>query len=124
MFCDTAERFVAWLEETMGDMVTQHFVGNMLVHVTGDEAEGEVYTVNHHLIGGDTPHRYTAGGRYLDKYVRIGGRWLFAERHRVIDWWEQVPISDSAHAGGALKGVPGPTDPSYELLPHLAQHSV
>ncbi len=121
MFRGTAEQFVAWVKASMGDMVTQHLVGNMLVRVFGDEAEGEVYTINHHMIGGDAPHRYTAAGRYLDVYRKVAGRWLFASRLRVIDWSESRPVAPAAQAGGVACGSPGANDPAYRHLPRLAR---
>jgi hypothetical protein len=69
---------------------TFHFIGNHLVHVTGDEAEGEVYCTARHLSPG------IHGGldfvmliRYQDRYRRDPGqKWLIADRLVQVDWTE------------------------------------
>jgi len=119
-FCGEAGRFVQWLKDSMGTMITQHVVGNMILRVFGAEAEGEVYTVNYHLIDGAEPIQFIGGGRYLDRYVRHEGRWLFAHRRRVIDWSREEPAKPSPHTASSARGAPGPDDPSYAHLGRMA----
>lgn len=111
-----------WLAASMPpDMTTHHFVGNTLFHVRGDEAEGEIYTLNSHIIPAPTGTiEYLAGGRYLDQYRRVDGRWRFWRRTRVVDWSRQQPAAPAASARGVAQGVAGPADPSHALLPGLA----
>ncbi len=115
-FCGEAPRFVEWLRQSMGAMKTQHLVGNMLIHVEGVEAEGEIYTVNTHIFEGAEPIQMTAGGRYLDRYVKHEGRWLFARRRRVIDWSREEPARLSPFTSSAAQGTVGPDDPSFADL--------
>ena len=118
-FCGSAVDFIAWLRQTMGTMKTQHLVANMLVEIDGTEAEGEIYTVNTHVFDGADPVQMTAGGRYLDRYVKRGGRWLFARRRRVIDWSREEPARPSPYTRSAAQGTCGPDDPSNADLPRL-----
>ena len=118
-FCGPAPAFIDWLRRTMGAMKTQHLVANKLIHVDGVDAEGEIYTVNTHIFEGAEPVQMTAGGRYLDRYVKQGGRWLFARRRRVIDWSREEVARISPYTGKSAQGVPGPGDLSYTDLPRL-----
>ena len=119
-FCGEAPQFVQWLKDSMGTMVTQHVVGNMILRVFGDEAEGEVYTVNYHIIDGAAPIQFIGGGRYLDRYRKHEGRWLFAHRRRVIDWSREEPAQPSPNTASSARGLPGPDDLSYAHLSRLA----
>ena len=118
-FSGTAPNFIAWVRNTMVDMDTHHFVGTTIFRIFGDEAEGEIYTVNHHRLNRLPPVDYVAGGRYLDQYVRHDGRWLFAARRRVIDWATEQPASLALAAQGVARGEAGLSDPSYDSLQRL-----
>lgn len=120
LFSGPATRFVAWLQGAMDGVVTHHFTGNALYHLAGDRAEGEVYSVNYHVMPGDPRRDYVAGGRYLDHYVREGGRWLFASRRRVLDWAHEGPTADAGVAAAVGRGSTGRDDPSWGALPGLA----
>ena len=72
--------------------VTTHFNGQSTTTVDGDAATGESYCLAHHL--------WTENGermllvlsiRYLDRFVRTGGGWRFAERKLVTDWIDKRP---------------------------------
>jgi hypothetical protein len=121
MFNGTGAEFLRWVQQAPASMVTHHFIGNCLFHLDGDEAEGEVYTINSHVIA--TPQGrqdYVAGGRYLDRYVRAGERWFFRHRKRVVDWTHEAPTSAEVMAQGLARGSAGPDDASYKVLPGLA----
>jgi hypothetical protein len=118
MFQGGPDAFVAWLGGAMGDIVTHHFIGNALFAIGGDEAEGEVYTINYHIIGG--ARDYIAGGRYLDHYVRQDGRWLFKARKRVLDWTHERETKAGQTGAGVARGAFGADDASYVLTPRIA----
>lgn len=118
MFQGRRDDFIAWIRSSPEDLITQHVVGNALYWIEGDRAEGEIYTINCHVIGG--ARDYIAGGRYLDRYVRENGRWYFAFRKRVVDWTYEAPSVPASTAAGLTRGVNGPGDVSYQSLPNLA----
>lgn len=121
MFCGDAAAFVDWLSASLPGMHTHHFVGNALYAIDGDRAEGEVYTVNYHVIErADQSIDYVAGGRYLDHYVRGDGGWKIQWRKRVIDWTRQGPSAAAPVAAGVAGGSPDRTDPSWGGLGLLA----
>lgn len=120
LFRGNREEFLAFLERSMDDVVTQHFVGNTLFTLNGDRAEGEVYTINYHVIGTDHRRDYVAGGRYLDHYARHEGKWVFMARRRLIDWAHESPTADAGVAGSLARGVAGPEDASFAALPAIA----
>jgi SnoaL-like domain len=74
---------------------TMHFVGqSTILTLTGDRATGEAYTLAHHLtIDGGKRHLMIAALRYSDKFVKIDGAWLFAERLLYVDWLEERALS-------------------------------
>ena len=120
MFQGKRDDFVAWMKQMPENMITQHVVGNALYVIDGDKAEGEIYTINCHVIGGQRD--FIAGGRYLDRYVRDNGRWYFAFRKRLIDWTYEAPSAPAATNSNLMRGENGPGDDSYKTLPNLAAH--
>jgi SnoaL-like domain len=71
---------------------TTHFNGQSTVTLDGDRATGESYTIAHHLFSeGGERKIMVAALRYLDTFVKIDGRWYFAERKLVLDWSETRP---------------------------------
>lgn len=87
-FKGPADGYVAFLERALPHMhIGGHFVCNHLISVDGDAAEGEVYAIAWHLIpdgAGGLKHDLQ-GVRYIDRYRREGGRWLFAHRTLRVD---------------------------------------
>lgn len=119
LFRGTRDAFIAWLEKSLGNMVSHHFIGNLLLSVTGDRAEGEVYSINTHVLPGTPAREYIAGGRYLDEYIRVGGAWLFKRRERVIDWSHERVAAPGGPSDKILAGVSGSDDRSFAALPQL-----
>jgi len=116
MYQGDPEGFIDFLRENMRDMTTQHMIGNHLYHIEGDRAEGEIYTVNYHIIQHpEVDIEYVAGGRYIDHYVKQEGHWLISYRKRLIDWSHEGP---SQHSQFELP-LSGPQDPGYGLLKNL-----
>jgi hypothetical protein len=68
---------------------TTHFNGQSTIDLSGDSANGESYTIAHHLFTVDGERRImVASLRYLDRFVRVDGAWLFEERKLIVDWSE------------------------------------
>jgi hypothetical protein len=62
--------------------------------LTSDEATGETYCLAHHItIDGTKRRMMLASLRYLDKFVKTGATWLFAERKLYVDWLEERSLS-------------------------------
>jgi hypothetical protein len=113
-FSGGAEDYLLFLEKSFPHMrMSGHFICNHLVSVDGDQGEGEVYALAYHVI----PDRN--GGyledlkavRYVDRYRKENGRWLFASRVVTFDHESARPVS-------APEGpMPSPaSDPSYTTL--------
>jgi len=74
---------------------TTHFVGQSTIFtLTGDRATGEAYCLAHHVTVDNGKRRLMlASLRYLDKFVKVDGVWLFAERLLYVDWLEERGMS-------------------------------
>ena len=74
---------------------TMHFVGqSTILTLTGDRGTGEAYCLAHHLIiEGEKRQLMIATLRYYDRFVKVDGSWLFAERLLYVDWIEERPLS-------------------------------
>ena len=121
LFCGGIDAFVPWLQQSPPGMLTHHFVGNALFSIEGDSATGEIYTINYHVFDAtDEPGRdYVAGGRYLDRYCREQGRWMFSHRQRILDWSHERAAAPAATGAGITRGAHGAADPSHGLLGRL-----
>lgn len=120
LFQGKRDDFIQWLRERMPALTTHHFVGNCLFAIDNDRAEGEVYTINYHIIPGEEgPRDYIAGGRYLDRYIREDGRWWIQHRKRVVDWSHERPTSASALAAGLNHSSQTFLKSAYPLLAEL-----
>lgn len=94
--------------------VSFHSVANTWIEVHGEEALGEHYVIAHAVRGGQD---LTTGGRYLDRYVRRGGKWLIRNRTFVADWNTSHKSSlqrDGFYEALRTWGCFGPADPVYE----------
>jgi ketosteroid isomerase-like protein len=68
---------------------TTHFNGQSTIRLDGDKATGESYCIAHHLtVAGVKRTLMIASIRYLDKFAKQNGVWLFAERKLMVDWTE------------------------------------
>ena len=68
---------------------TTHFNGQSTVEIEGNTAKGESYCIAHHLtVDGEKRTLMVASIRYLDRFVKQDGAWLFAERKLMVDWTE------------------------------------
>ena len=80
---------------------TAHMMTNHLVHVTGDEATGEVLCVARHLTRDEPPVSINIVIRYLDKYVRDDGAWRILDRQIRFLWSERHETADSGMGRGS-----------------------
>ncbi|WP_380877336.1 hypothetical protein ACFB49_12390 [Sphingomonas sp. DBB INV C78] len=119
MFHGNPDDFAAFIGRTMPAIISHHFMGNRLFAVQGDEATGETYAINSHVIRPESGEArdYIAGGRYLDRFRRTETGWRIAHRTRVIDWSHERPHQPGAAAAGLASGAKWPTDASYDVLP-------
>ena len=74
---------------------TTHFVGQSTIFtLTDDRGTGEAYCLAHHItIDGGKRRLMLASLRYLDRFVKLDGSWLFAERLLYVDWLEERALS-------------------------------
>jgi ketosteroid isomerase-like protein len=70
---------------------TMHLLGQTtILTLTGDRGTGETYCMPHHLTNdGKNRRLMIAALRYTDRFVKIDGAWLFAERRLYVDWLEE-----------------------------------
>jgi hypothetical protein len=96
----------------------QHNITTVNFAISGNTAEGEIYTVaTHTLAAGDRDIDVIVGGRYLDKYEKRDDAWKLIERTIVTDWARVTDPSavDLSHpiTRDTLRGTPDANDPSY-----------
>lgn len=99
----------------------QHNITTVNFAISGDSAEGEIYSVaTHTFIAGDHDVDVMVGGRYLDEYEKRAGTWKFTERKIVTDWAHVNDPStvDLTHpiTRATPSGTPDANDPSYQFF--------
>jgi SnoaL-like protein len=99
----------------------QHHITTVNFAISGDTAEGEIYTIATHTLaagGGDVD--VVVGGRYLDKYEKRDGAWKFVERAIVTDcaYVNDPSTVDLSHpiTRDTPRGSPDANDPSYRFF--------
>jgi SnoaL-like protein len=96
----------------------QHHITTMNFAISGDVAEGEIYSIaTHSFAAKDAETEVIVGGRYLDKYEKRDGTWKFITRCIVTDW-AHVNDPSAVDVGHPItrdtpQGRPGPDDPSH-----------
>lgn len=100
----------------------QHVIANALFDRIGEDIFVETYHVAHEIFeepAGVTDYRI--GGRYLDTFRQIDGRWLIQHRAIVYDWSRTMPATetfwDPLSHPSALLGRRDAQDPRYRLRP-------
>jgi hypothetical protein len=117
-----ADDFLSQLEAARPHIRSmQHNVTTVNFAISGDTAEGEIYTIATHTFGaGDRDVDVIVGGRYLDKYEKRSDTWKFIERKIVTDWAHiNDPSSvDVSHpiTRGTPRGAPDASDPSHDFF--------
>jgi len=77
--------------------VTTHVLAQQIVDeldARAGRAAAETYCMAHHIRDGPPPYDHLMAVRYLDRFERGEGRWLFAERHLVVDWTADIPVNE------------------------------
>lgn len=97
--------------------LTQHNISNTVIRLSGETAKAETNCVALHIIPGPEGEiELVVGGRYLDRLVKCGGRWLIAERLYVMDWNRSAPATMSLEGpllgGLQRRGAHGADDPA------------
>ena len=106
--------YLRFLEKSFPHMrMSGHFICNHLVSVDGDRGEGEVYALAYHVVpdgkGGYVEDLKAV--RYIDRYRKESGRWLFASRVVTFDHESAYPVPIPEGP------MPSPgADPSYTSL--------
>ncbi|MHB1583808.1 MAG: nuclear transport factor 2 family protein [Acidimicrobiales bacterium] len=84
---------------------TFHFLGQSSYRDLGDEAEGEVYCIAHHLdVSAEAATDLVMFIRYEDRYARHrDGTWRIRRREVLVDWTETRPADapDEVEGDGA-----------------------
>ena len=77
--------------------VTQHFFGQSLIEVRGDEADARTYSNNHHFYTGDDGRRYARvqGNLYTERFVRRDSEWRIADLTLTMLWERDEPAPRS-----------------------------
>jgi hypothetical protein len=88
-FKGNAQDFITWALP-LGKVTSghQHFLGQSVISVEGDQASAETYFV-YYAEGGRAPLPNVVSalaGRYVDTLERRGGVWKILHRVTVVDW--------------------------------------
>jgi len=127
MFRGSADEFVAWLEHATAPWeLTRHEIGNSVIAIEGDRAEGEHYVRAWHRTPLPGRKEFTVFGRYLDRYERRGGVWKFLHRRLAFDHGEIRAVDEATLAqlgAEAPNGRNDESDPSWalEIMARLSQ---
>jgi SnoaL-like domain len=110
--------FITFLQTELDRFTrTMHFVGNVIVDVTGDTAWSEAYTIAFHRLVpavGNQESDYICGLRYLDRHTRRDGKWRIAERRCIYEWSRVDPVeTGSTFPDGFAMGQSFPNDIVY-----------
>jgi hypothetical protein len=69
--------------------VTMHFNGQSTVRMDGDRANGDSYTIAHHVFTEDGSRKMmVAWLRYLDVFAKVDDSWYIADRQIILEWSE------------------------------------
>ncbi len=112
-----AQEVAAYLIERLRPLaMTHHQLGQSVIALDGDRAQGEHYVTVHYRMGGE--RLMVMLGRYLDVYARRDGEWRILERREIVDLQRIVPAADgqAAQPVGQHRGTRGRDDPSHDLF--------
>jgi SnoaL-like domain len=114
--------FIANLEKQQNEgprcLSKLHVLGNTLFEFKGGDVFVETYHVAHEtFVDEKGATDYRIGGRYLDTFRQIEGRWLVQHRDIVYDWSRidaaTPPVWRPNMMPAALLGKRSPDDPRY-----------
>ena len=89
----TAEDWVErWRPVFEGYDATQHFMGNHIYDIRGDEATCISYVrARHVIVEGENVSYHEIGGYYTSGMVRTSAGWKMARRRLTVTWRDGVP---------------------------------
>ena len=92
IFAGTFDEYLAWIVPGSPAVpVTQHMLGQTVIHLRGETALTETHVNVYHRIDMGIEQRDTLmGGRYLDRLEKRGGEWRIAERTMLYDWFQDI----------------------------------
>jgi hypothetical protein len=113
-------------------LMSQHILGNMLIHIDGDRADTETYFTAYHRVAADAPadavfpgtgvpREIVIAGRYVDRFECRDGDWRIAHRTGLSDWRRDTPASESGlyDQPAEWRGRFGRDDPGSAVLTGL-----
>jgi hypothetical protein len=111
-FTGTADEYIQFLDRSLPHIhVSGHYICNHLISVDADQGEGEVYALAYHIIpdskGGMVEDLCCV--RYVDRYRRENGRWLFAARVVSFDMRSVRPVPKPERAAPSALDDPSVT---------------
>jgi hypothetical protein len=119
-FTGTATEYCGFIVSATSELTRMyHSVANEWSKVDGDQAVAESYVIAF-TTGPDGMDEFT-GGRYLDRFERVGGVWKYNHRSYVMDWTMRQPTTDQSDEPGSMyeslrtRGSSFPDDPVYAL---------
>lgn len=92
---------------------TQHFLGQSLIELNGDQARVETHLISYHRVAGEEGQDsdMCIGGRYLDVMQKRDGEWRIFARTLIYDWDKHWgPSADWSHG---VMGLPLASDDYY-----------
>jgi hypothetical protein len=95
---------------------TMHFLGNVLIEISGQVARSETYAVAYHrmpaLDADRGPRDRVVGLRYLDLFTLRDGQWRISSRRCVCEWTRTDPVVPGFEfPAGWLRGSADGGDP-------------
>lgn len=119
IYTGSGEGFVDFALERLHPLRTQHFIGNVLIEMDGENsAFAESYFIAFHQgathFGGE---EFTLGGRYLDHLEKRGDEWRFLRRTVAYDYTRSAATTETGRYDEVeFRGSKFPDDPVYRLL--------
>lgn len=121
LYNDAAAGFtpvVKELYENIGIHITQHFIGNIIIRIDGDQAVGETYVQALHRVPREdgTFGDLLMGSRYDDRFEKRDGEWRISFRKVAFDWLREFADSGDWTVGsfGIRKGAGYIAEPVVE----------
>lgn len=109
-----------------GIHITQHFLGNCILRVTGDSACGETYVQALHQVPDGTGGFYDLlmASRYLDTFEKRDGEWRILHRKVAFDWLRQFADRGDWTVGafGIKRGAGHISEPEVETWAAIQAH--
>lgn len=114
--------FIAFCTEFLAPFEnTMHFMGNTSVHVDGDVARSESYTLAYHHLptrDGHPARDHIVAFRYIDDFTRRNDEWRIKHRRCIYDWTRTDPVPPGWDFGPEfMKSIFGKEDPVFAPLP-------